>query len=233
MQSVFSPSREDCEHPPNATATLVAANGSPICCYGTQTRRISILSQKYEWPFVIVDVKFPILGAGFLPQHGLLVDVGYKRLLDTGTYYSRPLTAGPGMPSECAAMSYKYTTLLHEFPDIFKPELCQVPGTQAKHGIHHHITTTGPPIHPKFCCLLPKKLQNAKQAFQEIERMGTCKKTSSPWASPLPHGEEARRFLCQYILTTSQRQLLSHCSEHAPSPTPPSASGMPGPHSNV
>ena len=41
------------------------------------------------------------------------------------------------------------------------------------------------PTYAKFCRLPPQKLQDAKQAFAEMERMGICKKSSSPWASPL------------------------------------------------
>ncbi|XP_064100751.1 uncharacterized protein LOC135211368 [Macrobrachium nipponense] len=124
-------------------------------------------------------------GTDFLAQHGMLGDVGCKCLLDTRTCCSRSLSAGPGMPAVCAATSSKYSALRHEFPDVFKLELRQVPGTHIKHGIYHHITTTGPPKHAKFRRLLPKKLQDVKQAFAEIDRMGICKKASSPWASPL------------------------------------------------
>ncbi|XP_066978972.1 uncharacterized protein [Macrobrachium rosenbergii] len=185
MQLVFPPLGEDCDCMSNTTATLVAANGSPIRCYGTQTSRISILGHKYEWPFIIVDVKFSLLGADFLAQHGLLVDVGQKHLLDTRTCCSRPLSAGPGMPAVYSISSNKYSALLHKFPDVFKAELHQVPGTQAKHGIHHHITITGLPTHAKLRRLPPKKLQDVKRACTKMERMGVCKKALSPWESPL------------------------------------------------
>ncbi|XP_066952344.1 uncharacterized protein [Macrobrachium rosenbergii] len=99
------------------------------------------------------------------------------------------------MPAVCSISSNKYSALLHKFPDVFKPELRQVPGTQAKHGIHHHITTTGLPTLAKFRRLPPKKLQDAKRAFAEMERMGICKKAYSPWAFPPQHGEETRWFL--------------------------------------
>ncbi|XP_066976811.1 uncharacterized protein [Macrobrachium rosenbergii] len=162
MQSVFPPSREDSDRMSGAAASLVAANRSPIHCYGTRTRRISILGHKYEWPFVIADVKFPLLGADFLAHHGLLVDIGRKLLLDNGICHSRLLSTRPGMPAVCSISLNKYNALLHEFPDVFKPELRKVPGTQAKQGIHHHITTIGPLTHTKFCCLPPKKPQDAK-----------------------------------------------------------------------
>ena len=185
MQSTFPPSREDRTKSNNGAAALVAAKGTPIRCYGCRTLEISILGSSYRWPFVIADVKVPLLGADFLAHHDLLVDVARKRLLDTRTYKSLPLAAGPGMPMVCTATPNKYGALLKEFPDVFKPELRQVAGTPARHGIYHHITTTGPPTHAKFRRLPPQKLRDAKLAFAEMERMGICKKASSPWASPL------------------------------------------------
>ncbi|XP_066977593.1 uncharacterized protein [Macrobrachium rosenbergii] len=87
-------------------------------------RTISILGRRYHWPFIIVDVKFPLLGADFLGHHGLLVDVARQRLLDTGTCHSRQLSTRPGMPTICSTAPNGYTSLLQKFPDVFKPELC-------------------------------------------------------------------------------------------------------------
>ncbi|XP_066947035.1 uncharacterized protein [Macrobrachium rosenbergii] len=77
------------------------------------------------------------------------------------------------------------SALLTEFPGVFKPELRLTPGTPAKHGIYHHISTKGPPVYAKFRQLPQQRLQEAKKAFAEMERMGICRKASSPWASPL------------------------------------------------
>ncbi|XP_066980082.1 uncharacterized protein [Macrobrachium rosenbergii] len=185
MQSVFPPMKEDLKKKPDSTNALIAANETPIRTCGTTTRIISILDRRYHWPFVIADVKFQLLGADLLGHHGLLIDVRRERLLDTGTCHSRQLAKGLGMPAICSTASSSYTSLLQEFPDVFKPELRQSPGASAKHGIFHHITTTDPPTHVKFWRLSPQKLQDTKRAFAEMERMGICKKASSPWASPL------------------------------------------------
>ena len=71
------------------------------------------------------------------------------------------------------------------YADVFKPELRQHHGTPAKHGIFHHISTTGAPVHSRFRRLNPQKLSAVKASFAEMERMGICSKASSPWASPL------------------------------------------------
>ncbi|XP_066969178.1 uncharacterized protein [Macrobrachium rosenbergii] len=185
MQSVFPPMKEDLKKKPDSTNALIAANGTPIRTYGTTTWVISILGCRYHWPFIVVDVKFLLLGADFLGHHGLLVDIGKEQLLDAGTCHSHQLAKGPGMPAICSTASSSYMSLLQEFLDVFKPELRQSPGASAKHGIFHHITMTGPPTHAKFRRLSPRKLQDVKRAFAEMERMGICKKASSPWASPL------------------------------------------------
>ncbi|XP_066981175.1 uncharacterized protein [Macrobrachium rosenbergii] len=185
MQPVFPPSRKGLEKIPDSLPSLIAANGTPIRTYGTTTWAITILGCRYHWPFVIADVEFPLLDADFLGHHGLLVNFARQRLLDTGMCHSHQLSTGPRMPSICSAAPNSYTSLLQEFPDMFKPELRQSPGALARHGIFHHITTTGPPTHAKFRHLSPQKLQDAKRAFAEMERMGVCKKASSTWTSPL------------------------------------------------
>ena len=73
----------------------------------------------------------------------------------------------------------------YSFITVFKPELRQHHGKPAKHGIYHHISTTGAPVHSRFRRLNPQKLLAAKASFAEMERMGICSKASSPWASPL------------------------------------------------
>ncbi|XP_066969128.1 uncharacterized protein [Macrobrachium rosenbergii] len=191
MQSVFPPLEEDYTRTADSTPSVLAVNGIPIRCYRTMTRTISILGRRYHWPFIIAEVKFSLLGADFLGHHGLLVDVGRQCLLDTGTCHSRPLSIGPGMPAVCFKASNNYTALLQEFPEVFKPELRQLPGAGPKHGIFHHITTTGPPTHAKFLRLPPQKLQDAKRAFAEMEQMGICAKASSPQASPLHMGKKS------------------------------------------
>ncbi|XP_066967639.1 uncharacterized protein [Macrobrachium rosenbergii] len=164
---------------------LTAANGSSILSYSTRLLLISILGRRYSWNFVIVDVRTPLLCADSLAHFGLAVDIGRKRLLDTNSCQSIPLAPGPNVPTICSVVPHQYAQLLKEFPDVFKPELRQAPGTPAKHGIYHHIKTKGPPAHARFRRLPPRCLQEAKDAFAEMQRMGICKKASSPWTSPL------------------------------------------------
>jgi len=162
------------------------ANGSPIPMYGIQTIAIQAAGRSFTWDFIIADVKTPLLGADFLGHHGLLVDVANRRLLDVTTFCSTPLGSNHQYTEICTVRAdTPYDSLCKEYPDVFRPELRQQPGQPAKHGIFHYIKTTGPPVHSKFRLLSPEKLQAAKQAYSEMERMGICQKASSPWASPL------------------------------------------------
>ncbi|XP_064101732.1 uncharacterized protein LOC135212220 [Macrobrachium nipponense] len=186
MHLVFSSSAEDCSHAPNDPTALVAANGTPIRTYGSWAQTIAFLSRTYTWPFVLADVWTPLLGADFLAHQGLLVDVARHRLLDTETYLSRPLARETRVPTICSVVPHhRYTSLLQEFLDVFHPELRQVAGATPKHSVFHHIETKALPTHAKFRRLPLKLLQEAKTMFKEMEKMGSCKKALSPWASPL------------------------------------------------
>ncbi|XP_066958090.1 uncharacterized protein [Macrobrachium rosenbergii] len=174
VQSVFPPSREDRKCPPDPAASLMAANRSPILSYGTKLLSVSILGQRYKWNFIVVDVKTPLLGADLPAHFGLAVDVGCKRLLDTESCQSLPLAPGPSAPTVCFVIPHQCASLLKEFPEVFRPELRQVAGVPAKHGIYHHIKTRRAPTHAKFRRLPPQRLQEAKNAFANMECMGIC-----------------------------------------------------------
>ena len=54
---------------------LRAANGSVIRSFGSRTVSLSINSRTYKWPFIVADVRKPLLGADFLCRFGLMVDM--------------------------------------------------------------------------------------------------------------------------------------------------------------
>ena len=165
---------------------LTAANGSTIKSHGTKDIQICINGRSYPWTFRLTQVTQPLLGADFLAHHHLLVDIAGQRLIVADSYSTTPLCRGPATHiNVCNNDSAPYSSLISEYADVFKPELRQHHGTPAKHGIFHHISTTGAPVHSRFRRLNPQKLSAAKASFAEMERMGICSKASSPWASPL------------------------------------------------
>ena len=168
----------------NDVPTLVAANGSKIATFGRKEIMLRFGKSDYLWNFIIADIQQPLLGADFLANFNLLVDVAGQRLLSTESFTSMPLQPADQM-GITVVHSGPFSHLFDEFQDVFKTELKQNPNDISKHGIYHHITTTGAPVYSRFRRLPPKKLAAAKDSFAEMERMGICKKASSPWSSPL------------------------------------------------
>lgn len=158
-----------------SSETLRAANGSRIDTFGTTELPITVNRRRHSWKFLIADVFLPILGADFLGFYNLVVDVRQHRLIDASSFPSNTI----------AAAEDEYTRLLNEFPSVFNASLHRQPDHRPKHGIQHHIKTTGTPVFAKFRRLSPEKLAAAKKCFKEMEDMGICQKASSPWSSPL------------------------------------------------
>ena len=73
------------------TRSLVAANGSNIATHGTRRMNIRLENQYHTWPFILVDVKTPLLGADFLQANELLVDLQSKRLVNATSFASSTL----------------------------------------------------------------------------------------------------------------------------------------------
>ena len=66
--------------------TLQAANGASIPVFVRQSLTLNLgFRRKFQWVFVVADVKQPILGADFLNHFNLLVDLKCKHLIDSNT----------------------------------------------------------------------------------------------------------------------------------------------------
>ena len=56
--------------------TLLAANGASIPVFGRRSLTLNFgLHWKFQWVFIVADVKQPIIGADFLNHLNLLVDL--------------------------------------------------------------------------------------------------------------------------------------------------------------
>ena len=164
---------------------LTAANSSAIRTYGTRTISLNFKSCRFKWTFTIADVSQPLLGADFLRAHSLLVDVKGRRLVHSETFESINLrhAAEPAPHLDSVTFSNnEYAKILADYPDILTP---QFQSAAPKHGVMHHIPTTGPPLHARARRLPPDKLQQAKDEFRKMEDMGIVRRSDSPWASPL------------------------------------------------
>ena len=184
FMSIFPAAKHEKNDLPSSCVRLIAANGTTISTYGQRELTLRFHGQTYSWSFILADVQRPLLGADFLSHHHLMVDVARQQLIDNDSFRPLPLCRCPiAQISEVAGFKPadgRYHQLIEEFPDVLKPVLKQTPGTAAKHGVYHHIKTEGPPAHARFRRLRPDRLQAAKRAFAEMERMGVCSKAASP-----------------------------------------------------
>ncbi len=54
-----------------------------------------------------------------------------------------------------------------------------------KHGVTHHIPTTGQPVYSRTRRLSPERLRIAKREFEHMLQLGIIRPSSSNWSSPL------------------------------------------------
>ena len=162
----------------------VPLENCPICSYGTCLIHLCFSGHAYCWTFIIADVKKPILGADFLCEHGLLVDLRQHCLVNVAAFSTIQGVQCSGTLLHIASASKpdEFTALMTAQPVLTTPSFN---APEPKHGVFHHIETTGPPI---SCCvrhLAPDKLAAAKAEFDHMETMGIVQWSNSPCASPL------------------------------------------------
>ena len=81
--SVIPPTPAEQKHKQDGLG-LQAVNGSSISTFGTRSLTLDLgLRHTFRWVFVIADIQMPILGADFLREYGLLVNMQHARLMDT------------------------------------------------------------------------------------------------------------------------------------------------------
>ena len=135
-----------------SNVTLRAANNSFISTYRHKKFVLDFgLPRPLTWNFQVADVTQPIIGADFLLQHKLLVDLAQKRLIDTrnGTRITAE-SSQASSPSLHVISSHPldpdpFTRLLAEFPTLTTPCTSDTP---VRHSVSHHIVTEGPPSSP-------------------------------------------------------------------------------------
>ena len=167
--------------------TLQAVNGSIINTYGC--RRIDIdlsLQRKFSWTFIVADVTTPILGADFLKNFRLLVDLHRRRLIDPETkrksvgHVYRGDNLSPSVAT--AEQNDRYGDILKKFNDIAVPNFNN---DKPLHGVTHHIVTKGPPVFSRPRRLAPDRVEAAKEEFDQLLKLGVIRPSNSSWASPL------------------------------------------------
>ena len=185
--SVIPPSQAD-RKCPQQNFTIQAVNNTSITTYGSRSLTLNLgLSRTFRWIFIISDVQHPIMGADFLCNYSLLVDMSHNRLLDSLTQLkvqgivTQESSPSPTLPN--AQSTNEFTAISSNFPDVTKPHYRNHP---MKHDITHHVTTTGPPSQCTSMMPSSRKAQDiARQEFEHMLQEGIIQPSSSSWSSPL------------------------------------------------
>ena len=169
--SVIPPTAADQKH--KQDLGLRAVNGSPIPTYGTRSITLDLgLQRVFRWIFIVADIQTPILGADFLREYGLLVNLRQGCLLDaTTSLQSKGIIYHIASPSPSLTQLHNtdYHTILAEFPSVTKP--CTSP-RPVRHTVTHHIQTTGPTVHSRARRLPPDHLRIARNEFEHMMEQG-------------------------------------------------------------
>lgn len=183
--SILPASRTDRLQQQAPSPCLRAVNSSAIKTYGQRSLTIEIgLRRTFRWIFIVADLPQPILGADFLSHFGLCVNLQARRLTDSTTSLSLQgilsnFTVSPLQPLPATS---RYEAILTEYPTLTRPNNLELP---AKHGVTHHILTTGPPVSARPRRLAGERLAIARREFDHMLQLGIVRPSASNWAPPL------------------------------------------------
>ncbi len=183
--SVIPPTSHQRKFP--SKLTLQAVNNSTISTFGQQSVTLDLgLRRSFPWIFILADVPKPILGADFLANFGLKVDIRHHQLIDTTTSLTlNGLTTDSVSPQPIFSLhnvASPYQNLLREFSSLTRPNYKE---TAIKHHVTHHIRTRGPPASSRPRRLAPDRLKVAKAEFDHMLQLGIIRPSESCWSSPL------------------------------------------------
>lgn len=165
---------------------LYAANNSSIKTYGIRTIVLDLgLQRKFPWKFIIADVSQPILGADFIKQYSLQIDLKNKRIIDPLTKFNTNCSIAQVPSSNLITRidgNCPYSDIINEFKEVTQSSNFN---KVIKHNVSHQIITNGRPVVSKARRLNSQKLEAAKKEFDKMVNQGICRPSSSKWANPL------------------------------------------------
>lgn len=164
---------------------LSAANGTNIKILGTLSSNITLgLPSIFNWSFFVADIDHALIGADFLSEFGLLVDLKRCRLIDannlTSTKGSYANSTFPEVHLVVAELDPRVSKILQDCQELVKPPNFLA---RRKHNVRHPIETKGGPVHTKPRRLRPDILAKAKTEVEELVRLGVFRPSRSDWSS--------------------------------------------------
>lgn len=139
------------------------------------------LRRPITWHFTTAEINRPVIGADLLTEHGLMVDVQDKKIINKTTQLS--VTGFRRWVQQTSIRmldsSSTYHHLLAEFPLLTRRIR---PPMNYPHGIQHHIETKRPLVASRPP---PEKLRISKEEFDYLVKQGICRSSRSPWAASL------------------------------------------------
>lgn len=163
---------------------LSAANGSKIKTYGERKLELDFgLRRSFTWIFLIAEVSTPLLGADFLYQYNLLVDIRNRKLVDGITNLQTKGKVTSKSPPSISILKQHmvYHQLLKEYTDVTRPTQRKV----NKHHVEHQIVTKGLPITDRARRLSPGRYKSAKEEIDNWIKAGDCRPDKGQWASAM------------------------------------------------
>lgn len=180
---------------------LSAINRSSIKTFGTRPMALDLnLGRIFTHHFISADVGSPVIGADFIDEFGLIVDLKRRRVTDGSTNRTCASLAAFSFPSSSNNASSSQTdivaglrvatdgvdpsvaTLLRKFPNILKPNFKT---KDVQHSVIHHIKTVGPPVSARPRRLPPHKFKAVKADFEKMVEQGICERANSAWSSAI------------------------------------------------
>lgn len=143
------------------------------------------LRRKFNFVFTIASVSRPIIGADFLAEFGLVVDLSKKQIQDITTEMSVNAII---MRTNVHGIKINhpddndFCSILRKFPTITQNPRYDVP---VMHNVVHYIATTDRLPFSRPRRLDPKRHRAAKLEFEHMTNLGICRPSSSQASSPL------------------------------------------------
>lgn len=164
-----------------ATPPLTEMSGSSIKTFSQKFMTTDMGHRRtFSWCFLVSHVRLPIIGAEFLSNFKLVVDLHNHRLLDSGVGLEVQRISSE-VPPLCLIRAHtqvpaSWSTILAEFLKRFQTPS---PDKLVTHSVTHQNIT----IIPRVCRLAPDCVAIARQEIQHMLDLGFIRPSSGPWSS--------------------------------------------------